>query len=518
MKKSKGISLIVLIITIIIVIILAAVVILTLSKNNPIESAKEARFKEDIKMYQDELNMYVSSEYQRLAGQRDRKITATGYEKDSSSEEYNNSVYKYLSSFKKKHENKIIIEDDEIVYVGKDKKEREWTDNIVKKNPMLTVKYLYENGEEAAQTYEEIITDGEYKVNSPIIEGYEPEYYIISGKIQKDTEVIVTYYPWSEGFIYKGYNASGNETDVDENIVKYEIVGVVGGRFTQKVLVIPREYNNKPITVIRRNAIYSVKMKKAIIPETIEEIDDNAFLYCSTIEYINLNASISWMDIHAFISLPNLIKLDIGPNVGKIGTAAFGNCSNLKDVTIYSNQVLDLSANVFHGCNLLQEIKISKDNAGYMVDNGILYSKDGKNLVIYPPGKTDQNFKILNTVQIINSDACAYNQFLKNIDIPSNIKSVSGYAFSNCNNVEFLKVSAERVESGYAFRSTGLKRVEIDNCVKYLGPNIFNGSTNIEEFKYLGNMSDWNNITKSVHWKGNSSIEKVICLDGEIVF
>ena len=74
MKKSKGISLIVLIITIIIVIILAAVVILTLSKNNPIESAKEARFKEDIKMYQDELNMYVSSEYQRLAGQRDRKI------------------------------------------------------------------------------------------------------------------------------------------------------------------------------------------------------------------------------------------------------------------------------------------------------------------------------------------------------------------------------------------------------------------------------------------------------------
>ena len=46
MKKinNKGISLIVLIITIIVVIILAAVVILTLSKNNPIESAKEARF------------------------------------------------------------------------------------------------------------------------------------------------------------------------------------------------------------------------------------------------------------------------------------------------------------------------------------------------------------------------------------------------------------------------------------------------------------------------------------------
>ena len=44
-KENRGISLIVLIVTIIVVIILAAVVILTLSKKNPIESAKEARFK-----------------------------------------------------------------------------------------------------------------------------------------------------------------------------------------------------------------------------------------------------------------------------------------------------------------------------------------------------------------------------------------------------------------------------------------------------------------------------------------
>ena len=48
MKKKKGISLIVLIITIIVVIILVVTVILTITKNNPIESAKEAVFKEDV--------------------------------------------------------------------------------------------------------------------------------------------------------------------------------------------------------------------------------------------------------------------------------------------------------------------------------------------------------------------------------------------------------------------------------------------------------------------------------------
>lgn len=61
-KLRKGISLIVLIITIIVVIILAATVIITLSKNNPIESAKEASFKEDVRAFQNELYLYIGSE------------------------------------------------------------------------------------------------------------------------------------------------------------------------------------------------------------------------------------------------------------------------------------------------------------------------------------------------------------------------------------------------------------------------------------------------------------------------
>lgn len=55
--KRRGISLIVLIVTIIVIIILAAVVILAISKNNPINSAKEAKFKSDVRSFQNELNM-----------------------------------------------------------------------------------------------------------------------------------------------------------------------------------------------------------------------------------------------------------------------------------------------------------------------------------------------------------------------------------------------------------------------------------------------------------------------------
>ena len=63
LTHKKGISLIVLIITIIVIIILAAAVILTITKNNPVSSAKEATFKEDVTAMQDELSMYLSKKY-----------------------------------------------------------------------------------------------------------------------------------------------------------------------------------------------------------------------------------------------------------------------------------------------------------------------------------------------------------------------------------------------------------------------------------------------------------------------
>ena len=63
LTHKRGISLIVLIVTIIVIIILAAVVILTISKNNPVSSAKEATFKEDVTAIQDELSMYLSKKY-----------------------------------------------------------------------------------------------------------------------------------------------------------------------------------------------------------------------------------------------------------------------------------------------------------------------------------------------------------------------------------------------------------------------------------------------------------------------
>lgn len=119
--NKRGISLIVLIVTIIVIIILAAVVVLTITKNNSIENAKEAAFKEDVRVFQDELNMYIAKEYTKLQGQRDDKITKLKFDE----------IKEYIESFSRKYENKIAIDNDVLVYIGKNEKEKQWFSSVI---------------------------------------------------------------------------------------------------------------------------------------------------------------------------------------------------------------------------------------------------------------------------------------------------------------------------------------------------------------------------------------------------
>ena len=132
--KKKGISLIVLIVTIIVIIILAAVVMLTINKNNPIEIAREARFKEDVRTFQDELALAVSQKV--IAGdQNDEKITELDFEK----------IKEYISSFSEKYRDKIVIEDNELKYKNEiDEKEKEWLKelNVAEKISLLPNGYI----------------------------------------------------------------------------------------------------------------------------------------------------------------------------------------------------------------------------------------------------------------------------------------------------------------------------------------------------------------------------------------
>lgn len=117
----RGISLIVLIVTIIVIIIIAAAVIFTISKNNPVDISKEARFKENIRNFQDELTLAISKDYTSIEGQRDNKFNGVTFDE----------IKNYIPSFTKEYEGKVVIKNDELMYEEVvTEKESKWFEDL----------------------------------------------------------------------------------------------------------------------------------------------------------------------------------------------------------------------------------------------------------------------------------------------------------------------------------------------------------------------------------------------------
>ena len=115
LTHKRGISLIVLIVTIIVIIILAAAVILTITKNNPVSSAKEATFKEDMISIQDELSMYLSKKY---------TDNSTSFEKSSVNLSGDSMVTELPST--KKYKEKVSVIKGKLVWNGETENNTEY--------------------------------------------------------------------------------------------------------------------------------------------------------------------------------------------------------------------------------------------------------------------------------------------------------------------------------------------------------------------------------------------------------
>ena len=143
LTHKRGISLIVLIVTIIVIIILAAAVILTITKNNPVSSAKEATFKEDMSNIQDELSMYLSKKY---------TDNPTSFDKSSVNLSGDSMVTELPST--KKYKEKVSVIKGKLVWNGETENNTEYkwfsevTDGATKKSESVRSEWKEKIAEE----------------------------------------------------------------------------------------------------------------------------------------------------------------------------------------------------------------------------------------------------------------------------------------------------------------------------------------------------------------------------------
>lgn len=130
------------------------------------------------------------------------------------------------------------------------------------------------------------------------------------------------------------------------------------GECTDRNIVIPAEYDGKPVTSIGYAAFkYCKNLISVFIPDSVVVVGDHAFNGCSNLENINLPDSIIRIGIYAFKNCKSLKKVNIPKNVEKIPSHTFFGCSSLTDITIPSN-INTIGKHSFRCCISLKSIII----------------------------------------------------------------------------------------------------------------------------------------------------------------
>jgi len=145
------------------------------------------------------------------------------------------------------------------------------------------------------------------------------------------------------------------------------------------------------------------------IPDTVIEISEKAFYFCTEIQSITLPDSIESIRDQAFCGCYKLLNMRIPENVNCIGY------------------------NAFNYCQILSSITVDENNNYYSNDDyGILYNKEKTTLLRCPSGLNITKYEIPDTVITIESHAFEGNDYITNVTIPASVNRIGLYAFDEC--------------------------------------------------------------------------------------
>lgn len=162
----------------------------------------------------------------------------------------------------------------------------------------------------------------------------------------------------------------------------------------------------------------------------------------------------------AFRDCTNLTTVELGDGVTSIGKSAFLKCTQLPSITIGSG-VTSIGTSAFNGCTALTKAEIK---SGAIGDNAF---QDCKSLTDVTLG---------DGVTSIGRNAFLRCTVLTAIKIGSSVRTIESFAFSGCEALKEVTISAAQVKSGAFSKATALEKVTFGNDVTNIAAGVFNGS------------------------------------------
>ncbi len=258
----------------------------------------------------------------------------------------------------------------------------------------------------------------------------------------------------------------------------------------KRKISIPTALNGIKVTGIGEEAFRNCnELTSVTIPEGVTHVDTHALGYCDSLESVSLPSSLKDIGYAAFgkcvelksVTIPNGVKsiaadafngccaiksVVIPESVTRIGDRAFCGCRELESVAIPAG-VASIGKGVFGDCNALKLINVDSGNQAYIVVDGVLYTKDRSELVMYP--NPPATVVIPEDVTSIRAWAFTGGRGMTSVTIPESVTNIGEIAFIRC---------------------AGLKSITIPSRVKSMGEHVFEQCVELTEVTMLGERPD----------------------------
>ena len=185
---------------------------------------------------------------------------------------------------------------------------------------------------------------------------------------------------------------------------------------------------------------------------------------------------------------------------------------------------------VLNEIETLEEIRVAKDNLSYQAQDGVLYSKDKKQLFSYPKSKKSETYNMPVSVKKVEEfNALTNLKYLKNltlsknlsvtpscndssiesVTIPGQIGGIDESSFENCNKLNKVTITKGlRFIDDYAFfECKALKEIKLPEGLQSIGVGAFY-RTGIKQLTIPGSVVKIDVIDKSIKLSKPSYLKK----------
>lgn len=280
-----------------------------------------------------------------------------------------------------------------------------------------------------------------------------------------------------------------NGTDLSMLLNQYQIIGykTFAAEQSLKELVLPPSIN-----AIKSKAFLNcTHLKQIVLPATIEAIGAGAFSGCDALETIALDRN------SAYTVVAGMLIDKKGKALMRATRSVASKCVVPREVTTIHEKAFErsevrtiilprnlstLSNRAFVFCEKLESFEIDSHNEHYATIEGVLHSKDRKELLRFPSGYQSVNYIIEDAVVHIAEGAFCGTATIEAITFTASLKSIGSRAFEYCRKLSSLVLpSSVEIIGERAFQyCDSLCSVMLPRSIHEIGDYAFCGCTAIQ--------------------------------------